>query len=134
MEGSEEEPVDDESVDGETLLYRWVHPDFIRSVEDGYEVRDGAFKNFPNKELLRMSVVIEDRLVALDRDAESILDGQPAGYGLVSLTADQVREEQQRIERTPLESEPAHGDVWGKKTEGRRRRFAKMSQWVAGPS
>jgi len=134
VEGSEDGPVDDDSVDDETLLYRWVHPDFVRAAENGYEARDGAFKNFPNPELLRMSVAIEDRLNELKREPESILDSKPSGYGLVSLTARQVREEEQRIERSPTDEELAHGDVWGKKTEGRRRRFARMSQWVAGPS
>lgn len=126
-------PEDDVSIPNPTLLYRWVPPNHIRRTDNGVECRDGAFKNFPNPETLRMSIVLEDTLRALDREPASVLQGRP-GYGLVALTAEQVREAEQRVVRSPTPEEPAHGDVWGTKTPSRRRHFAQLARWVVVPS
>lgn len=133
MATTDDGPVDDVSIDNSTLLYRWVAPAHIRRTEAGLECRDGAFKNFPNPETLCMSIVLDDTLRAHEREPDSILVTRP-GYGLVALTAGEVREaEQQRVLRSPRPEELAHGDVWGEKTAGRRRRLAQMARWVIQP-
>lgn len=126
------EPEDDLSVAGPTLLYRWVPPVHIRRTDSGVECRDAAFRNFPNKETNRMSVVLQDTLEALDREPDTILVDR-AGYGLVAITAADVREEDQRVLRSPQPYELAHGDVWGTKTAGRSRRLAQKATWVIEP-
>lgn len=126
-------PYDDTSIDNSTLLYRWVAPAHIRRTEDGIECRDGAFKNFPNPETRCMSIVLDDALRLQQREPQSILSLRP-GYGLVALTAGEVREmEHQRVLRSPRPEEPAHGDVWGDKSAGRRRRLAQMARWIIQP-
>jgi hypothetical protein len=125
-------PEDDLTILNETLLYRWVAPAHIKRAEGVIECRDGAFKNFPHPETLRMSVVLGDTLAARARTPESILDGRP-GYGLVAVTAGEVRAEEQRALRSELPEEPAHGDVWGVKTAARRRRLAQVARWVMEP-
>lgn len=127
-----EDPVDDQSVEAPTLLYRWVPPVHIRRTDDGLECRDGAFKNFPNPEQRRMSIVLEDRLRELGREPDTILEGRP-GYGLVALTAAEVRAEEQRVLRSRQPDEEAHGDVWGDKAAARRRRFAQLARWIIEP-
>ncbi|MEJ7786390.1 MAG: hypothetical protein WKF96_16425 [Solirubrobacteraceae bacterium] len=126
------EPEDDLSVQDPTLLYRWVPPTHIRRTDSGVECRDGAFKNFPNKETNRMSVVLQDTLEALDRLPATILADRP-GYGLVAVTAADVRAEKQKVLRSPQSHELAHGDVWGGKTPARRRLLAQKATWVIEP-
>lgn len=132
MATQEDVPDDDTSVTDLTLLYRWVPPAHVRRTPSGVECRDGAFKNFPNPATRRMSVVLDDTLRALGREPRSILAGKP-GYGLIAVTAAHVRAEQQRVARSPLPDEAAHGDVWGDKTAGRRRRLARQAQWIIEP-
>jgi len=129
---TDEGPEDDLSIAGPTMLYRWVPPNHIRRTANGVECRDGAFKNFPNPETLRMSIVLQDTLQADHREPASVLGGR-AGYGLVAVTAAEVRHEDQRVLRSPLAEEPAHGDVWGIKTAGRRRRLAQRARWIIEP-
>ena len=79
-----------------------------------------------------MSVVMQDRLEELGRTPESILEGRP-GHGLVGILAGDVRAEEQKIERTPRDNEPAHGDVCGEKASARRRILAGKAFWVIEP-
>jgi hypothetical protein len=71
-----------------------------------------------------MSIGLGDVLEDEQRDIESLVSDKPT-HSLVSLTAGYVEgEEEQEVRRTPLDEEPAHGDVCGEKTHGRRKRFA----------
>lgn len=79
-----------------------------------------------------MSVVLEDTLVELGRNPESIIENRP-GHGVLGIRAKDVRAEAQRIERSPLTVELAHGDVWGEKPGSRRRRLATKAFWVVEP-
>lgn len=129
-----DDPADDPSVANPTLLYRWVAPAHIRHTATGVECRDGAFKNFPNPETRRMSIVLEDTLRAHNREPNTILEHRP-GYGLVAVTVGEVRElEQQRVLRSERPEELAHGDVWGDKPPARRRRLAQLARWIIEPA
>lgn len=97
-------------------------------------VRDSAFKNFPNKESGRMSIVLGDRLDELGREVESVLDESQSGFGVVSLIAEEVRKYDQELERSPTDDEPAHGDVVGQKATARRKQLASIAKWVIPPS
>lgn len=125
-------PVDDTSVDDGTILFRWVPPAHIRRTDDGAEWRDGVFKNFPNPEKLRVSIVLGDKLSELKRGPETIIENK-SGHGVIGIRARDVRAEQQRVERSPRDDEPAHGDVWGEKPAARRRRLALHAFWVVEP-
>ncbi len=129
---TESAPEDDSTVGDSLVLYRWVSPVHIRSTEWGPELREEAFKNFPHPEHKRMSIVLDDRLRELRRVPASIVGGR-AGYGLVALTAGEVRTEEQRVLRSPMPDEAAHGDVWGDKPVARRRRLAEQARWIVRP-
>lgn len=130
---SEDPPDDDPTVEDQTPLYRRVPPAHWKKVGNEYIVRDGAFKNFPNPERKRMSVVLGDTLEQLDRDTESVRNSQ-LDYGVIAITAKVARDEEQRIERSPRDDEPAHGDVYGDKPTGRRKEFASQAVWVVYPA
>jgi hypothetical protein len=126
-------PSDDAPVAPETLLYRWVSPQFIKRTEDGLKVSGGAFQNTTKPiRTNEMSVFLQDTLEALDRTPESLVDAT-GGFGLVALSAQQVIDEEQTVQRTPKPDEPAHGDVVGEKKGSRRNRFAATCQWIVQP-
>jgi hypothetical protein len=130
---NEDPPDDDRTVEDHTPLYRRVPPTHWKKVGDDYIVRDGAFKNFPHPERKRMSVVLGDTLEHLHRTIESVRGGEP-NYGVIAITTQVAREEDQRIERSPQDDEPAHGDVYGDKPTGRRKKFAAQAVWVVYPA
>jgi len=134
VEGEESPPDDDASVDAECPLFRRVPPDHWKLVDGEFEIRDGAFKNFPKPERKRMSIVLGDTLAELNRDPRSILPPGRDDFGVVALSAAAVRAECQRVIRSETDEEPAHGDVYGEKTAGRRKRFIPLARWVVYPS
>jgi hypothetical protein len=93
-----------------------------------------VFKNFPNPERKRMSVALGDTLAQLEREPESVRRPDQADYGVVAIKAGDVRAERQRIERSPRDDEPAHGDVYGEKPTGRRKKFVAVAEWVVYPA
>lgn len=132
---AEEDPPDDDlSIDGDTDLFRRVPPDHYKVVDGRFVLREGAFKNFPHPERKRMSVVLGDTLAGAGRQPESILTPEQSAFGVVAIRASAVREEEQRIERSTLDEEPAHGDVYGEKPGGRRKRFVAVAEWVVYPT
>lgn len=66
------------------------------------------------------------------RPPRSALEKYPDHF-LVAITARDAREQEQAVERTPIDEEPAHGDVIGKKTRGRRRALCAAAEWVEAP-
>lgn len=114
-----------------TLLYRRVPP----RIDSGY-VRD------KNKDCLRlssavffgeeMSVVLGDKLAEEGRSSREVLTEEP-DFFLVAITAADAEEQEQRVKRTPLEKEPAHGDVIGKKPKRVARALRDRAEWVVAP-
>lgn len=126
-------PEDDPSIDDETELYRRVPPAHWKRVGDEYVVRDSAFKNHPNPEMKRMSVVLGDTLEQASRNPESVRSADQKNYGVVAIRARIVREHEQVIERSPQPNEPAHGDVYGEKPTGRRKKLVAAAEWIVYP-
>ena len=79
-----------------------------------------------------MSVVLSNVVIESGREPSSVLTGLE-GFALAAITAGLARECEQRITRDPTDEERAHALVFGKKTDSRRRRFAKESLWVIEP-
>lgn len=123
--------MDDATVTNETRLYRRVSPQFIKPEGDTFRVSSGAFQNTSGTN--EMSVSLGDTLEEIGTEPASLLDDFP-GYGLVSLTAGLVRGEEQTVRRSPTEQDPAHGDVIGEKSGGRRKRFARQLEWAVLPA
>lgn len=130
----EDPPEDDPTVDDETELFRRVPPAHWKKVGDQFVLRDGAFKNFPNPERKRISVVLGHTLADHERDPESLRTPDQVSYGIVAIKAKVVRAECQRIERSPRDDEPAHGDVYGDKPVSRRKKFVAQAEWVVYPA
>jgi hypothetical protein len=132
-------------VDDDTLIYRLVPAWNCQAVNGQWEFQSGAFDNAspitdgePKDD---MSVILGDTLAALSRvpealpiEADACSDDREE-WGVAVLQARFLRnEESQDIRRTPMEDEPAHGDVRGTKNLKRRRRIKKQANWVIRPT
>lgn len=76
-----------------------------------------------------MSVVLGNDVLASNRGPDAILKGHE-GFGLVSFTAGLARSKGQGIVKKPLAEEPAHAEVFGKKTKAVQRELAKGCDWI----
>jgi hypothetical protein len=132
-------PPQDAPVPPDTLLYRLIPTDQCDPVDGAWEFRSAAFDNssLPGYEN-EMSVVLEDTLAAHDRVPEDLPErGYPGDprWGVAKLLAQCVVDVPgQTTHRTPIEAEPAHGDVRGAKNSRRRKRLKKCAEWVIPPA
>lgn len=79
-----------------------------------------------------MSVVLGDTLAEEGRSPREALAEEP-DFFLVGISAADAEEQDQEVKRTPLESEPAHGDVIGKKPKKVARALRDRAEWVVAP-
>ena len=56
-----------------------------------------------------------------------------SGFGLVSVSAGQVRSKTQTVHSAPVPEESSHGAVCGPKPKSTRKWFARQAQWVVAP-
>ena len=97
---------------------------------DRWRPKSAAFANHPNGS--PMSVLVADVVEDTGRSLADALTNYP-GFALASITAGLARKCEQGIAREPLEDEPAHAVVFGRKTKGVQRRLAKKCEWVLPP-
>lgn len=123
---------DDKTILDEELLYRRIPPDFCRWDEDLGVARpiSAAFSDHKNGS--PMSVVLASELNAAGRDPASLVVNFP-GYALVTVTAALVRSLGLGIIRSPLAEEPAHAEIFGKKTDSIRKKLRCAAAWVVAP-
>jgi hypothetical protein len=131
-------PEDDRSISDETDLFRRIHPQLDiqwDANESCWAVKSRAFQNTGGSTCGKMSVALADTAAADGRDPDDVLRraGTPDWF-LVALTAGDARAECQGVERAPTDQEPAHGNVVGRKTKGRKRALARAARWVIEPS
>ena len=124
---------DDPTVSDDDALLRRVPPQMIlaNSSQQDIEVSSAAFSNPSDGS--GMSVIIRSELIAVGGRMEDVLTGYE-GFGLVSLSAASVREQNQIVVRKPLPDNPAHGEVIGEKTRGVRRAMKRSAIWLIKPS
>lgn len=121
----------DRPVPPKTRLFRRVAP----RLEDGYVLdEDGDCLRISSAAFLgkEMSVFLGDTLEEEGREPLDALRQEP-GFFLVAMTAADAVAAEQKVVRSPLDNEPAHGDVVGKKTRGRRRALARAAIWIKAP-
>lgn len=124
--------VDDPTIGHEAPLWRRVPPrHFVFDENRGaWRPSSAAFDDHPNG--TPMSVVLGQEVLDAGRSPESVLIGHE-DFGVVSFTAGFARANKQGIMRKPLPAEPAHAEVFGQKTRGVRRAFAKNCEWILSP-
>ena len=123
---------DDKSILDDAELWRRIPPWHV--VEDknrgGMRISKAAFEDHPGGS--PMSVIIGEEVLAAGRQAHSVVAGYD-NFCIASVTAGLARSLNQGIMRNPLDDEPAHAEVFGKKTDSVRKKFAREASWVIGP-
>jgi hypothetical protein len=114
---------DDRDIPDETILWRRVAPGQVVVDDDG-RVRPTSVVFQDHENGTPMSVAI-----AAETTLERVLAGHP-GFGVVALTAGEVRAQGQGVSRAPLDDEPAHAEVFGIKPKKVSRHLARISRWV----
>lgn len=124
---------DDPSIESDSRLFRRVPPAWI--VWDNnlqrWRPTKAAFSDSPDGH--PMSVALECELVAHGSPPSSVLVGHD-GFGLASITAQLARDLGQAIVRDPQPGDPAHGLVFGNKTDSIRKKMAKAAAWEVSPN
>lgn len=121
-------PADDPDIDGAVLLYRRVHPNFVRfdEVRGCQRLSTGAFQD------AELSIAFGDTLNDLGADPASAFAANP-GHPIVCFTVSAARAASLGVCRDPKDNEPAHGLVLGKKTGPKKRALAGASAWTVAP-
>lgn len=125
-------PEDDKTIPDDAELWRRIPPMHI--VPDGnrggMKISSAAFEDHPNGS--PMSVILGQEVLASGRDAPSVLQGLEA-FSLASITTGLARALEQGVVRRPLPEEPAHAEVFGRKSKSTRRKLAKAANWIIAP-
>lgn len=121
---------DDPSIVDDEELWRRIPEVWI--VEDrvmgGVRIASAAFSDHRNG--TPMSVFLGSVVRDDGRAPESVL--MPSYY-LAAVKAGAARDCGQGVRRAPLQDEPAHAEVFGKKTKSVKKRLAQAAYWVVGP-
>lgn len=130
-----EECADDPSIEGADRCYRRIPDNWVIFDENLQRNRPTSAAFEDNRDGTNMSVHLGSALEAHGLPASSVLTGHHANfYGVVWLSADQLREGGQALCRRPEPPHfPAHAEAKGNKT-GRpgdrlRRNWAKIAEW-----
>ena len=125
---------DDPTIADDTELSRRIPPVYLVDDDNrgGKRISSAAFCDHQNGS--PMSVVLGQEVLNAGRDPQSVLAGHQ-GFYLASVTAGLARSLKQAIARRPVPEEPAHAEVFGKKTKSvkRKRKLAKAATWIIGP-
>ncbi|MBM4092888.1 MAG: hypothetical protein FJ276_26295 [Planctomycetes bacterium] len=124
--------VDDLTISDASPLWRRIPPWHFVFDQNLGRVRPStaAFEDHPDG--TPMSVVLGDEVLGAAREPQSVLTGHE-GFGLVTFPAKVARANGQAIVRKPLDAEPAHAEVFGKKTTAVKKAFVKASEWIVRP-
>jgi len=124
MSGTAARSPDPDDVPDDAELWRRIHPQHYPQGDGRTWPYSAAFEDSPNG--TSMSVFIASEC----GDYNLVLAGH-LGFGLVALSALQVRECGLEVVRKPMEGQPpGHAEVVGKKTKSISRKLAKACRWV----
>lgn len=121
--------VDDQSIDDDDPIWRRIPHWHVVPDENngGWRASSAAFCDHPTG--TPMSVHLARQAVELGFAPADVLKKHP-GFSLVSFTAGDARRLDCGVAPEPIDDEIAHGVVFGKKTKGRKKGFAKAASWL----
>jgi hypothetical protein len=122
---------DDPTIQDAAVLWRRIRPDQIVRDDNLNRLRPstGAFEDCSND--TPMSVQLAEIVLQGGGSSEAAIAGFD-GFALAGFTAGFARHQcHQGVERAPLPNDPAHAYVFGKKTDGIKKKFAREgATWV----
>jgi hypothetical protein len=124
MSGTAAHPPGPDDIPDDAELWRRIPPRHYPQGDGRTWPSSAAFEDPPNGTWMSVFIASECR------DYNLLLADYP-DFGLVSLTARQVRECGLEVVRKPMEGQPpGHSEVVGKKTDSIRKKLAKACRWV----
>ena len=132
-----EDLVDDPTIRDNFRLLRRIPAEFNRYIVWNHNVGEWrissmAFADHPSGS--PMSVQIKEVLAEYGLGVESVLVGHEQGYAVAYFCAGEARELGQAIERDPIDGDPAHAHVVGKKTKSIKKKFSRLARWEIPPA
>lgn len=127
----QEYPDDGDILDDDQMLRRVPPIHFVPNENvGGVRPSSAAFED--DSDGSPMSMYRRTVIDATGGNVERVMVGH-IGYGLAGLRAGDLRARDQTVHSDPLEGEPAHAVVCGRKTNGNRKFFYRQSVWVIPP-
>lgn len=124
---------DDRTIADSAKLWRRIHPTWIFYDDNLKRKRPSSAAFDDSKDGTPMSVQLAEIVIESGSNAQKELAGYD-GYALAEFTAGFARNEcRQGIEPNPTANDPAHAYVFGQKTEGTKKKFARNAAWVVAP-
>jgi hypothetical protein len=123
---------DDPTIGDDAPLWRRIPPwHFVFDENLGrWRPSSAAFEDHPDRS--PMSVLLGQDVLNQGRTAGSVLEGHQ-GFGLAAIAAGLARRNRQGVMRKPRPDEPAHAEVFGKKTGAVKKAFVRNCYWVLPP-
>lgn len=125
--------VDDRTIGNEAPLWRRIAPTQVVYDDNMGRCRPSTAAFQDHRDGSPMSVVLGQDVLAAGRRPESVLLGHE-DFSLASISAGLTRRHGQGIRRAPLPEEPAHAEVFGKKTRSVQKAFCRASEWIVPPA
>lgn len=123
MDGGTEGHADDPSIPGDWRFLRRIHPHWIKS----FRPESSNFESREAGEGLSVTAWLTDA------DLEAVVSEEPS-FGVVLVTAAQLRDAGYRIVRVPLDENPSHCECFGRITKGGKKQLARLALWVRIPA
>jgi hypothetical protein len=125
--------VDDPTIGDGAPLWRRIPPcHFVFDQNLGrYRPSTAAFEDHPNG--TPMSVILGQELIDSGRAVNSALADHKE-FALASFAAGFARAHGLGIVRRPLTKEPAHAEVFGRKTQSVKKALARTCEWIIQPT
>jgi hypothetical protein len=124
--------VDDNTISDDEQLWRRINPVWFVPDDNRGGLRPSSAAFDDSKDGSPLSVLLASVVRSTGRNAADVLSGFNK-YALASFAAGAARSCGQGVDRTPLEDEPAHASVFGRKTKPVKRHLANAAQWVIAP-
>lgn len=120
---SGDDEYDDPSIADDVRVLRRIHPTLVVFGDGGPRPQSGAFDNSPDGTGTSVDIWEADW-----GPGDTLRDHE--GFYLVQLTVGDLRQNELGICRFPLENNPHHAHIQGRKTSSRKRRLARAAKWV----
>ena len=118
---------DDQTISLETRILRRIPPGKIVKKDPNQRPQSDNFSNHPTGTGTSVSILVEGS------DPLDVLEGHE-GFGLVSLTVQDIRDAGLGIVRHPTSDDPNHAHIQGEKNRHVKRRLAKAAVWIVLPA
>jgi hypothetical protein len=123
---------DDPTIPDDEPLWRRIPKEHLIPDENirGIRISSAAFSNDSGGQV--MSVMLASMMATHGCGTEKALVGH-ATFGLAVISAKDARDRKQVIVREPLDGEPAHAVVAGKKSPSTRKALTAAARWLVPP-